>query len=301
MFLFEVEYLVPADAAVPSPQELHREVEAISQHVEFSEGGARGALWSAEYSNPETLVTFTFICSPPAQEVIDCDGATASPSGLRALIPCTCPTFVARESLPIVVKLATRGCYWLSISVGKIIKRPNTSHLLTEWTEINRQTCRQARLEGNLYSLPLEQTDGLWHYANARQQLIKRYASLSLAVPRISLLRDKNARDQVYRTIFWTEQGPTVIPGIDALILSKPGRLLFGRFPIGEPENVVVRLEDIQDLLSPHWRSADRPFTHLVLEDPSPLRLPLMRRLIELQPPKYTNFETVPFQEIVDA
>ena len=120
-------------------------------------------------------------------------------------------------------------------------------------------------------------------------------------MPRISLLRDKNARDQVYRTIFWTEQGPTVIPGIDALILSKPGRLLFGRFPIGEPENVVVRLEDIQDLLSPHWRSADRPFTHLVLEDPSPLRLPLMRRLIELQPPKYTNFETVPFQEIVDA
>ncbi len=296
---FDMDFLVSTADPRPTPEELKEKVAAISPNIEFTEGGARGALWSAEYINPETLVSFEFVCKAPNPGVIN---FSAYETGLSVSVPCVCPTFIARESMPILAQFAKQTKYWIYTPNGQVIEKPDGAQLQVLWNDQNKRTIHRMSMGDDElpHYFPMEQMDAMWRYANARSQLTKRYEGRGIYVPRIVLIRNKLSRQQIFRSIFWTEMEPTVLPDIDAVVLSKPGRLIFGRFPAGEPENVVVRFSQIEDIVGPYIKTAVRPFEHKIIEDTAPFRLQIMRRLLELLPAKHRNFETVNPEEVVD-
>ena len=296
---FDMDFLVSTANPRPTSEELKEKVAAISPYIEITEGGARGALWSAEYINPETLVSFEFVCKNPGSEIIN---SKAYETGLNVSVPCVCPTFIARESMPILAKFANNSQLWLYAPNGQVIEKPDGAQLRILWNDQNKRTIQRMSIGDDElpHYFPMEQMDAMWRYANARSQLTKRYEGRGIYVPRIVLIRNKLSRKQIFRSIFWTEIEPTVLPDIDALVLSKPGRLIFGRFPAGEPENVVVRFDQIEDIIEPYIKTATRPFEHRIIEDTAPFRLQIMRRLLELLPAKHRNFETVDPEEVID-
>ncbi|MGM9998778.1 MAG: hypothetical protein ACI38Q_05240 [Candidatus Bruticola sp.] len=296
---FDLDLLVSTSETRPTPEELKQQVAALSPNIEFSEGGARGALWSAEYINPETLVSFDFVCKAPGSGVIN---FCAYETGLSVSVPCVCPSFIARESLPILAQFCKNTKYWVYTPNGQVIEKPDGAQLQVLWNEQNKRTIHRMSMGDDElpHYFPPEQMDAMWSYANARSQLTKRYNGRGIYVPRIVLLRNKLSRQQIFRSIFWTEMEPTVLPDIDAVVLSKPGKLIFGRFPAGEAENVVVRFSQIEDIIGPYIKTAVRPFEHRIVEDTASFRLPVMRRLMEILPGKHRNFETVDPEEVID-
>ena len=297
---FDLDFLVSTSDPRPTPEQLRQQVEALCPNIEVSEGGARGAMWSGEYVNPETLVSFDFRCREASNNVIN---FCAYETGLSVSIPCVCPSFIPRESLPWVVKFAKEARYWLYTPSGQIIEKPDAAQLQLFWNEQNKRTLTPMSMGGDKlpFYFPSEKMDAMWNYGNARQQLVKRYDGRGIAVPRLLLIRNKLARETVFRAIFWTEFGPTVLPDVDAVVLSKPSRLLFGRFPMGELESTVVQMEDIADIIEPSVRKATRPFEHRLIEDVSSIRLPVLRKIMEVLPVKFNSFETVEPEEVIDV
>lgn len=295
-----MEFLVSTGEKRPDPDQLKKALADSIPGIEFSEGGAREALWTADFVNPETLVSFSFRCGKPSGNVIN---FCAYETGLSVSVPCTSLTYVSRESMPVIANFAKKAGLWIYPPNGQIIEKPDGDQLHIMWTDLNRRTLVRMSLGNDTmpFYFPLEQTDAMWNYANARPMLSKRYEGRGIYVPRILLIRNKLSRNQVYRAIFWTDFVPTVWPDIDAVVLSKPGRLIFGRFPAGEPENVVVRINSIEELIEPCIKSVSRPFEHKIIEDASSVRLPIMRKLVDTLPPKYRNFETVNPEELVDV
>ena len=274
-------------------------VEELGSEIEVTEGGARGAIWQAEYMNPETLSSFLFTCKPPKEAIVN---FCAREAGLSASIPNPSATFVAREAIQVLAEFACKNKLFVYTQNGEMIENPDPSQLQILWNNSCKKILQRMSISGD--ELPayfsVEQLDAMCKYAHARPQLVKRYDGRGINVPRIVLIRNKLARSQVMRSIIWSEMEPIVYPEVDAVVISRPSKLIFGRFPAGDTENVVVRVSTIAEIIKPCIRTAPRPFEHQIIEDASSVRLPVLKRILELLPARYRMFETVTPDEVVD-
>lgn len=274
-------------------------VEELGSEIEVTEGGARGAFWQAEYMNPETLSSFLFTCKPPKETIVN---FCAREVGLGASIPNPSATFVAREAIQILSEFACKNKLIVYTQGGEMIENPDPSQIQILWNNSCKKILQRLSVTGaempSYFSM--EQLDAMCRYAHARPQLVKRYDGRGINVPRVVLIRNKLARNQVLRSIIWSEMEPIVYPEVDAVVISRPAKLIFGRFPAGDTENVVVRVSTIAEIIKPCIRTAPRPFEHQLIEDASSVRLPVLKRIMELLPARYRMFETVNPDEVVD-
>lgn len=274
-------------------------VEELGSEIEVTEGGARGAFWQAEYMNPETLSSFLFTCKPPKETIVN---FCAREVGLSASIPSPSATYVAREAVQVLADFACKNKLIVYTQGGNMLENPDPSQIQILWNNSCKKILQRLSVTGA--EMPtyfsMEQLDAMCRYAHARPQLVKRYDGRGINVPRVVLIRNKLARHQVFRSIIWSEMEPIVYPEVDVVVISRPSKLIFGRFPAGDTENVVVRVSTIAELIKPCIRTASRPFEHQIIEDASAVRLPVLKRIMDMLPSRYRMFETVTPDEVVD-
>ncbi len=296
---YEIDVLITTDRAVPSADELK---EAVLSMPNIEEGHpSKGSLWQYDYLNPDTSVSFAFKYQNPTTECIQ---QRAWDTGLQIVIPTVCPTFVARESFPIVEQFAKKFHLSLYLPSGEILDTCEASQLQTTWTDINRKAIMRLGNQPNIkqpFYFPQEQLDEMWRYLSSRPLLLKRYSPLSVYVPRVLLMRNKLNRRIIYRTAMWADLAPSVIPDVDAFIINKPQKLLFNMFPRGEMTPVFVHYDLVEDIISPYIREANRPITHKLLENTSAVKLPIYRKLLDKLNFLLHDYETAYIEEIVDV
>ena len=204
--------------------------------------------------------------------------------------------------MPILADFARKAGLWIYTSDGRLLEKADGAQLQMFWTNMTKRVLNRMSSNGEdlPYTFTLEQMDGMWKYHNARNQLIKRYDGRNIQVPRVSIIRNKLSRNQVFRATYWTELSPTVLPDVDALVINKPGKLIFGRFPAGEIEAVVANISTIWDIIEGSVKKAPRPFEHNIIEDTNSLRLPIFKRLMDGLQLKFKNFETLNPEEVID-
>lgn len=296
---FDLSFMISTEYNVPDPELLKTAVAALPNMIPVEE--PRGCEWQIDYLNPDTGVSCEFSWVKPDTQAIN---FKAWDTGLKAVVPTMCPTFVARECMPIIEKFTRLSSLWVYTPNGEILERCDASQLQMMWVEMNRRTA--ARMGNSAagrnapHYFPQEQLDAMWSYANARNQLTKRYQALNIYVPRSLILRNKLDRRQMYRAMMWADMEPTVYPDVDAFVISRPNKLIFNRFPSGDSELFVVRRESIEDILKPNVREATRPFPHRLIENTSSIRLPIFRKLFDTLQLRFRNFETVNVEEVID-
>ncbi len=296
---YEIDVLIPTDRPVPSAEELK---EAVLTMPNIEEGHpSKDILWQYDYLNPDTSVSFSFRYQRPTTECIQ---RRAWDTGLQIVIPTVCPTFVARESFPIVEQLAKRYRLSLYLPSGEILDTCEASQLQTTWTDINRKAIMRMSNQPNAkqpFYFPQEQLDEMWRYLSARPAMLKRYSPLGVYVPRVLLMRNKLNRRIIYRTAMWADLAPSVIPDVDAFIINKPQSLLFNMFPRGEMVPVFVHSDLINDIIAPYLREANRPITHKLIENTSSVKLQIYRKLLGRLNFLLHDYETAYIEEIVDV
>lgn len=296
---YDIDLLISSDREVPSSEQLKQAVHTMS----FIEDGKppKGYVWQLDYLNPDTGVTFAFRYQAPPEELIS---QRAWDTGLQISIPTTCPTFVARESLPIVTDFCKKFQLWLYLPNGGILERYEATQLLTTWIEINRRTISRAtNMPSNFqpFYFPQDKLDAMWRYQASRPALLKRYSSLGVYVPRVVLMRNKINKHVVYRTSMWTDLSPSVIPDVDAFVINKPAKLTFGRFPSGEYSSVFVPRDTIEAIIKPYLRRADRPIPHELIENTRSIKVPIFKELSQHLNFPLHDYETANIEDTIDV
>ena len=295
---YDIDLLVSTYREVPTSEQLKQAVHTMS----LIEDGKppKGYMWQLDYLNPDTGVTFAFRYQPPPA---DCIQQRAWDTGLQISIPTTCPTFVAREALPVVTEFCKKFELWLYLPSGEVLERYEASQLLTTWVEINKRTVsRTSNLPSKFqpFFFPQEKLDAMWRYLSARPALLKRYSSLGVYVPRVVLMRNKINKRVVYRTAMWADLEPSVIPDVDAFIINKPAKITFGRFPGGEYSPVFVLRDTIEAIIKPHMRHAERPIPHELLENTRSLKLPIYKEMDKRLNFLLHDYETANIEDTID-
>ncbi|MBQ7567932.1 hypothetical protein IJT17_03925 [bacterium] len=268
---YDIDILVSTERNIPTPEELKA---AINTMPMIEEGKPpKGYIWQLDYLNPDTSVTFAFRYQTPTNDLIQ---RRAWETGLQISIPTTCPTFVARESFPVVAQFAKKFQIWLYLPNGEVLEQCDASQLQRTWTDINRRTVNRVSnlpVHKQPFYFPQEKLDEMWRYLSSRPALLKRYSPLGVYVPRVMLLRNKLNKKKVYRAAMWADLDPSVIPDVDIFIINKPSKLTFGRFPGGEYTPVIVHRDLIDPIIEPFLRDATRPIPHKLIENTKTLKL----------------------------
>lgn len=295
---FELTFVVPPDKDPPDPGRAEQVVAKLP-HTK-RQRAAKDCLWQYEYLNPETGVVSTFRCVTPQPAPTGVRGQRDS--GLTAEIPFLCPTFMAREALPLVEQVGRALQLGAFTPSGDHVADCDAGRLQILWSDGNKRTLERFGLaEGRMPPyMPRERLDEMWRYMNARHVLETRYAAKGIYVPRIILLKNKLDRKQIFLTAMWAEMGPAVFPEVDAFVVGKPTKIL-GLFATGDSEPVVVRSEVVMEHVRPLLRQVDRPVAHQVLEDAERVRKPVLRGMGKVLTPPFTTFETMGVEELVDV
>lgn len=295
---FDISFLVSMEAPIPDTITLQQWLQKLP-HLDSVEPG-EGVLWRYDYLNPETGVSFALMYRQPESSPIR---NRAWDTGLTASVPTLCPTFVARESMMVIAQLAKQTSMWVYLPSGDMLKTCEASQLQTLWSDINQKTLTRFSADSKNAPryFPQEQLDEMWHYLNARQALLKRYSAKNVYVPKVILVRNKLDKRQIFRAAMWSEVNPTVIPTVDAYVITRPKTLLFGLIPGASTITVVVRSEVLQDIIEPCLREATTPIPHRLLEDTSGIKMKIFRRLRDSLQLRFQDFETLTVDEVVDV
>ena len=258
-----------------------------------------GYAWELSYQNPDTGVYFSFLYKTPSDKL----KRNMLDTGLQIKIPCPSPTFVAKESFPVVVQLAAKLNLSLLLPSGDLLEKYNADQLQVMWSECNRFFVkRMARGESSLkpFYFPKKTMDAMWQYLAARPALLNRYNPLNIYVPRILLLRHKHNRFNIYRTAVWSDLCPSVIPDVDAFIIGQPEQILFGHFPRGDFKPVFVAKSVIEEVIQPYLKTIRVPFEHQIIENTKHLKLPVYKTLAGLLNFSMHDYESADLEEIID-
>ncbi|MCR5662077.1 MAG: hypothetical protein K6G50_08115 [bacterium] len=297
---FEINFVVSAEKSLPSQEQMKEYISQLPNMTEIAEP-PEGCEWQFEYLNEDTSVSFTFSYNVPEEDLIR---GKVRDTGLLASIPTVCPTFVARECMPIIEQMTKISKMWVYTPTGEILQKCDASQMQIMWTDLNRTSVmHMGPGPGGVqpHYFPLEELNSMWHYQCSRPAMLKRYSAKKIYVPRVNIIRNKLSRKQVYRAAVWTDMAPSVIPDVDVFIMTKYKNLLFGRFPRGEGDLVVVKRELIEELMKPFMRAANRPIEHFLIEDTSKLKLPVWKVLQKSLPLRFQNFESINVEEIIDV
>lgn len=297
---FELTYVLPIEKTPPAASRAEQVVSKLPNTTKQESPGEY--LWHYEYLNPETGVVCNFRYKDPDPDNTKFRGHRDS--GLKATLPFLCPTFVAREALPLVEQVG-RALNLAAISPsGEVVPDSDAGRLQIIWTDGNRKTLERfgvAQGEMPPY-FPRERLDEMWRYMNARHTLDTRYSAKGIYVPRIVLIRNKLDRKRIFMAAMWTDIAPAVFPPeVDAFVIGKPIKTLFGLLNSGEVEPVVVRGDLVMKHVTPLLRQVDRPIPHRLLEDVSKVKGPIMKDMGKGLAPNFLTFETVAIEEVVDV
>lgn len=317
---FELRYVLPQEKSPPDQAKIQailaklphtkKWVEPVDEEEERTPGytlkkkeKAKSPFhWQYEYLNPETGVVCTFRHATPNPDTTQFRGQRDS--GLTCVVPFLCPTFVAREALPIVEQVGRALNLGALTPSGELVPDSDAGRLQIVWTEGNRKTLERFGIASGQSMPPYfarERLDEMWRYMNARHTMETRYAAKGIYVPRIVLIRNKLDRKRIFLAAMWTEIAPAVIPPeVDAFVIGKPVKTLFGLLKTGDIEPVVVKAEVVMKHITPLLRNVDRPIPHRLLEDPAKARNPILKDMAKVLTPAFTTFETVAIEEVVD-
>lgn len=294
---YDIDVLVNVDRAVPSSEELKTYIQSIPM---IEQGKPpRNYNWQYDYVNPDTNVSFSLRYQDPPKE---CVKNRAWDTGLQIVVPTSCPTFVARESFPVISQFTKKFNLWLYLPSGDLLEKCEASQLQLTWTDVNRKVVTRSLVQANIsqpFYIPQDKLNEMWRYLSSRPELIKRYTP-KIYVPRVILMRSKLSRKKIYRVASWENLGPSVIPDVDAFIISKPKSIRFGLFPSGERTTVFVHRDNIQDIIAPHLRKVERPIPHMVLEPNRMLKLSIYKALDQKLNYLLHDYETANIEEVVD-
>ncbi len=296
---FEIAFVAPPDKENPDPDRMEQAVARLPHTTK--EEDVKDCVWQYEYVNPETGVICTFSYSPPGP--VPYGVKKRNESGLTATLPLLCPTFIAREALPVVEQLGKSLHVGVLSPSGDYIEDCDAGRLQVIWTESNRLTLErlglgQARLPPYF---PRERLDEMWRYLSARKTLETRYSAKGIYVPRVILIQNKLDRRRSFMASMWSEMGPAVFPEVDAFVIGKPVKTLLGLVSTGEITPVVVRAEIVMKHVEPLLRVVDRPIRHRLLEDASPIQSRILKDMDSILTLPLRNFETLGVEEVVDA
>lgn len=297
---FELTYVVSLDKTPPSAARIEQVVAKLPYTTKQEQPGE--FLWHYEYLNPETGVVASFRCKEPDPDTTAYRGMRDA--GLKCIVPFLCPTFVAREALPMVEQVGRALNLAVISPSGEVVADADAGRLQIIWTDGNRKTLERfgvAQGEMPPY-FPRERLDEMWRYMNARHTLDTRYSAKGIYVPRIVLIRNKLDRRKINMACMWTEIAPAVFPPeVDAFVIGKPIKTLFGLLNSGEVEPVVVRGDAVYRHVTPLLRMVDRPIPHRLLEDVSKVKGPILKDMGKVLCSPFLTYETVAIEEVVDV
>jgi hypothetical protein len=296
---FEVSYVVPSDKTAPDVSQMEMAISKLPYTTR--EEDPQESEWGFEYLNPETGVTCSFRYAAPSPTGF----AAGRPreSGLKASLPLMCPTFIGRETCPIVEQLGrSLNLGALLLASGDYIEDCDAGRLQVIWNESNRAATEKLGIgTGRLPPyFPRERLDEMWRYMNARKLLETRYSAKGIYVPRVILIQNKLDRKQTFMAAMWAEMGPAVFPEVDSFVIGKPIKTLLGLINTGDFIPVVVRAKTVMKHVEPRLRHVDRPIAHRILENAGPVRGPILRSMNDVLTPPFRNFETLGVEEVVD-
>jgi hypothetical protein len=296
---FEIAFVAAPDKETPDPERMEQAVARLPHTTK--EEDAKDCVWQYEYVNPETGVICTFSYSPPGP--VPYGVKRRNESGLTATLPLLCPTFIAREALPVVEQLGKALRLGTLSPSGDFVEDCDAGRLQVIWSESNRLTLERLGLgQGRLPPyFPRERLDEMWRYMSARKILETRYSAKGIYVPRVILIQNKLDRKRTYMASMWSEMGPAVFPEVDAFVIGKPVKTLLGLVTTGEITPVVVKAEIVMKHVEPLLRTVDRPIVHRLLEDSTSVQGPIQKDIAKVLAAPLRNFETLGVEEVVDA
>lgn len=180
------------------------------------------------YSNPWTGVYFSVSCRP----MEPMGGDIWAPSGLEALLNHLRPDYFAREAGPLLSAISREfGLVPRDGDTGQILSMdPDPEAILELWNQGNRHVRTETLDQGRrLHMVPLETNLKWWDYSRRRPLIEEalRREEPGIAVPELHFLHSRPL-DRIQLAFSWENEGATVFPPADLVILDRTEKKLLG-------------------------------------------------------------------------
>lgn len=180
------------------------------------------------YNNPWTGVYFSVTCHPPEP----LGGDLWAPSGMEALLNHLRPDYFAREAAPILTAISREfGLVPRDGDTGQILPMdPDPEAIVELWSVGNRHVRTETLDQGRrLHMVPLETNLKWWDYSRRRPLIEEalRREDPGIAVPELHFLHSRPL-DRLQLAFSWENEGPTVFPPADLVILDRTEKRMLG-------------------------------------------------------------------------